>query len=345
MNKLPTKLRFSPYVWSKIVYLRDKGHTEISGFGISKPDDLLLVTDFVLVKQKTSAASISLDAPAIASFIDEQLALGRKLCEISRIWIHTHPGNDVTPSDTDENTFRDRFGGLNWAIMCIVGKAGAVSARLKFNVGVKTEMELSAEVDYSYPFSGSNYEAWNKEYADKVEEETCHIWKGNTVFSEAYADYPEGHQGNSCYNWGHQKYWNHCNRRYEDPNERLQKSPKVIIEAATEEKPTNKPSEFNMVVPEGHIPLMNELEKYSVPEAIQLIVDLDIDLDEIDDYSCYHDEKGDIVAELIMENETDERESIGEHGGFVDQAGKLMLAPSISGGNSWKDKSNKKGKK
>jgi hypothetical protein len=48
MNKLirrlpETVLRFSPYAWAKLVFMRDFTENEVGAFGISRPDDLLLV--------------------------------------------------------------------------------------------------------------------------------------------------------------------------------------------------------------------------------------------------------------------------------------------------------------
>ena len=40
------KLRFTPYAWAKLRFLRDVGETEVGGFGISRADDPLLVEDF-----------------------------------------------------------------------------------------------------------------------------------------------------------------------------------------------------------------------------------------------------------------------------------------------------------
>ena len=39
----PPRLRFRPTAWAKLLFLRDAGPTEVGGFGISAPDDLLLV--------------------------------------------------------------------------------------------------------------------------------------------------------------------------------------------------------------------------------------------------------------------------------------------------------------
>jgi hypothetical protein len=52
-------LRFLPTAWAKLLYFRDRGDTEIGGFGITKADDLLYVEDFVTVEQAATGASIS----------------------------------------------------------------------------------------------------------------------------------------------------------------------------------------------------------------------------------------------------------------------------------------------
>ena len=41
-SRRPT-LRFTPYAWAKLVFLRDLGPAEVGGFGISADDDLLLI--------------------------------------------------------------------------------------------------------------------------------------------------------------------------------------------------------------------------------------------------------------------------------------------------------------
>ena len=42
-------LRFSPTAWAKLLFFRDKGETEIAGFGISALDDLLYVEEFATI--------------------------------------------------------------------------------------------------------------------------------------------------------------------------------------------------------------------------------------------------------------------------------------------------------
>ena len=40
-------LMVSPYAWAKLIYMRDRGSSEVSGFGISRSeDDPLFIIDF-----------------------------------------------------------------------------------------------------------------------------------------------------------------------------------------------------------------------------------------------------------------------------------------------------------
>jgi hypothetical protein len=104
-------LRLTPYAWSKLLYLRDAGPTEIGGFGISAESNLLLIEDFRLVKQRCSVATVRFDDESIADFFDEQVDRGLAPERFGRIWVHTHPGSSPLPSVTDEETFARCFGG------------------------------------------------------------------------------------------------------------------------------------------------------------------------------------------------------------------------------------------
>ena len=57
-------LRFSPTAWAKLLYFRDKSDNEVGGFGISDPDDLLFVKEFVTVKQEVTVVSVKFDDEA-----------------------------------------------------------------------------------------------------------------------------------------------------------------------------------------------------------------------------------------------------------------------------------------
>jgi proteasome lid subunit RPN8/RPN11 len=163
-------LRFTPYAWAKLLFFRDAGDTEIGGFGITRitGEDLLLVEDFVTVKQVDTAVTVSFDDAAVADFYEEQVDLGRRPEQFSRIWIHTHPGASPSPSSVDEETFARVFGSCDWAVMHILAKGGETYTRLRFNVGPGGEGVLKTEVDFSCDFAGSDVEAWIEEYEANI---------------------------------------------------------------------------------------------------------------------------------------------------------------------------------
>jgi hypothetical protein len=162
-------LRFTPHAWAKLLYMRDSGNTEVGGFGIANPNDLLLIEDFVTVKQTATAASINFDDESVADFFDQQVDEGRQPEQFARCWIHTHPGNYPNPSVVDEETFARVFGGSDFAIMLILANGGDVYARLRFNVGPGGEVLIPVELDYDGMFAGSDHEAWELEYQTNID--------------------------------------------------------------------------------------------------------------------------------------------------------------------------------
>ncbi len=165
-------MRFSPTAWAKLLFFRDRGQTEIGGFGISAADDLLRVEDFVTVKQEVSIASVAFDDEAVADFFETQVDAGKRPEEFARVWLHTHPGDSPRPSMTDEDTFRRVFGNCQWAVMFILARGGKCFARLRFSVGPSGEMVIPVEVDYGGPFGPSDCEVWEAEYRTNVKAST-----------------------------------------------------------------------------------------------------------------------------------------------------------------------------
>jgi hypothetical protein len=157
-------LRFTPDAWSKLLYLRDRGESEIGGFGISMLQDLLCVTEFRLIRQCATWGSVAFEDAAIADFFDEQVDRGLVPQQFARIWCHTHPGPCPFPSGKDEETFARCFGSADWALMFILAQGGATYARLRFSAGPGGEIELPVEVCYRYEFAGTDITAWNAEY-------------------------------------------------------------------------------------------------------------------------------------------------------------------------------------
>lgn len=169
--KKPNTLRFSPTAWAKLLFLRDLGETEVGGFGISPIDDLGLVEDFQLVRQTCSMAHVCFDDESVADFFDRQIDLGNRPEQFGRIWVHTHPGSCPRPSGTDEQTFDRVFGRADWAVMFILAREGATYARLRFNVGPRTDVELVTEVDFSREFDRCDHAQWRLEYEQNVSDE------------------------------------------------------------------------------------------------------------------------------------------------------------------------------
>ena len=176
-DNLPTKpsLRFSPTAWAKLLFFRDSGETEISGFGITDADDLLYVAEFATIKQEATVVSISLEDEAVADHFESQVDAGRKPEEFFRIWLHSHPGDSADPSATDEATFQRVFGGCDWAVMCIVAQDGRTYARLRFNVGPGGQLLIPVHVDYSRPFGPTDQDAWKQEYQANIKAVS---WRG-----------------------------------------------------------------------------------------------------------------------------------------------------------------------
>jgi hypothetical protein len=153
------------------LFLRDFGPTEVGGFGISAPDDLLLIQDISLVRQKCSVVTVKFDDQAVADHFDDYVDLDYAVERFGRIWVHTHPGDSAQPSSTDEETFARCFGNSDWAIMFILAQGGETYARMALNAGPGGDLMLPVEIDFSRPFSSSEEMDWEQEYLSSVTEE------------------------------------------------------------------------------------------------------------------------------------------------------------------------------
>jgi hypothetical protein len=165
-------VKFTPYAWAKLLFMRDIGNTEIGAMAITSPSDHLLVEDLVLVKQKCTSSSTEFDTDGIADFFDNQVDAGLHPEQFGRIWVHTHPGNSASPSSKDEETFKETFSGPNWAVMMILANGGADYARLRFNVGPGIDTEIGVSVDFDCQFKAVDSAVladWKAEYELMVE--------------------------------------------------------------------------------------------------------------------------------------------------------------------------------
>jgi hypothetical protein len=103
-------LRLSPYAWAKLLHLRDRGRTEVGGFGVSSADDLLRVEDVCLVRQFCTRVTVRFDDSAVADYFDSQVDAGLAPERFGRVWVHTHPSSSAQPTTVDEVTFLRCFG-------------------------------------------------------------------------------------------------------------------------------------------------------------------------------------------------------------------------------------------
>jgi proteasome lid subunit RPN8/RPN11 len=172
------RLRFSPTAWAKLLFLRDRGPTEVGGFGLTSPTGLLFVDDIRLVRQTCMSVSVVFEDAAVAEFFDEQIDAGRRPEQFARIWIHTHPGESAQPSFVDEETFGRVFGPCDWAVMFILARGGATYSRLRFRAGPGGAFEIPVQVDFHSTFAGSDFEAWTREYEAAVRLAPCAIAGG-----------------------------------------------------------------------------------------------------------------------------------------------------------------------
>lgn len=159
----PPVLTFSPRAWLKLQFMCHRGDTEVGGFGVARdPENLLYVHDFYTVPQECTSVTVAFDDVGTADYTEDRVLEGLKPDQILRIWIHTHPGSSPTPSGTDEDTFKDKFGDCDWAIMFILAKYGATYARLKIKGGKQSlSRVIGVAVDWT---------AWAEESAQAAKE-------------------------------------------------------------------------------------------------------------------------------------------------------------------------------
>ncbi len=122
------------------------------------------MTDVVLVPQAASPTFVRFDDAGVADHFDRQVDAGHTPEQCGRIWLHTHPGSDPSPSRTDEATFARVFGRCDWAVMAIVARHGATYVRLQWHVGPGGWQRLGVELDWTRPFPGTDGPAWAAEY-------------------------------------------------------------------------------------------------------------------------------------------------------------------------------------
>lgn len=177
-------LRFTPYAWAKLVYLRDKGNTEVGGWGQVHPHRPLTIIDIRMPKQECTSAWCEFDDVSSAQLIQKMIFdEGCAVEECQRIWIHTHPGNSPQPSGQDEDTWKGPMSEFPWGIMFILARGGNTYARIRYSTPFgNVEQEIPVAIDWSSDFLGTDQAAWDAEYEECVTTKTYAVmgYKGKS---------------------------------------------------------------------------------------------------------------------------------------------------------------------
>lgn len=163
--------RFSPYAYQKVIYMRDKGGTEVSGFCITDPNEKDLITDFQLVKQACTSVTTDMDKEGMSDFLTNMAEQDIAPAECMRVWLHTHPGSSPSPSGTDEKTFSELLANFPYIVMLIIARGGAKFGRIGFTQGCGGYADVDWDVDWEIAGEAVDFEEWDAEYEAFITEE------------------------------------------------------------------------------------------------------------------------------------------------------------------------------
>jgi len=184
-------LRFTPYAYAKLLWMRDRGDTEVAGYCVTGTEDPLLVTDFVLIKQECTSVTFDLDPEDGVEHTERMMDQGLSPWACNNILAHTHPGNCPNPSSVDEKNFVSAFSHPDWAIMFIIANGGETYCRLKINIGPGVTKQLGVEIDWGTPFAGTNIKSWEAEYIEKVSEKPFRMTGKEGTTAQSAHSFPD----------------------------------------------------------------------------------------------------------------------------------------------------------
>lgn len=168
-------LKFSPKAYLHWQFLCHYGPTEASAFGITNPDDGLLVESLWVPKQECTPVFTSIDDESWHDLFDWAYENNVPNSSIGGVWLHTHPNMSAHPSGVDERTFEEKFHTRPLAVMGIISRTNDVYARVKYNVNGHNSFPLSLEVLWkNFPADlqsiSEDIKLWEEDYKQKVTE-------------------------------------------------------------------------------------------------------------------------------------------------------------------------------
>lgn len=156
--------RVSPYAYQKILFMRDIGDSEVSGFAVTDEEQPDLITDFHLIKQQCTVVTTEMDSEGLADYLEDMVENGFQPGNCMRVWIHTHPGSSPSPSGTDEATFKELSSKFAYFVMLIIAEKGAKFGRLAFSQGCGGTAPVEWDVDWTVPGEAVDFDEWTNEY-------------------------------------------------------------------------------------------------------------------------------------------------------------------------------------
>lgn len=202
--------RVSPYAYQKILFMRDIGDSEVSGFAVTDENEPDLITDFHLIKQECTVVTTEMDSEGLADYLEDMVENGFQPGNCMRVWIHTHPGSSPNPSGTDEDTFKELSSKFAYFVMLIIAEKGAKFGRLAFSQGCGGTASVEWDVDWSVAGEAVDFDEWTDEYNKLVNVRKPIVTVGTTYQHKVggggephYSKYASNYQG---IEWGSQRY-------------------------------------------------------------------------------------------------------------------------------------------
>lgn len=150
--------------------------------GVTETENPFLVTRIELIQQRSTVGTTDFEDDALVRYMALAISghlTGKPLtpAQCMRVWIHTHPSDDVGPSGKDYNTLREKFSEQPRTIMMILGKNNTLGITRRYVVegdAVESEQakhDLFSLVDWSAEWTGmteQDRKRWDEEYKTKV---------------------------------------------------------------------------------------------------------------------------------------------------------------------------------
>lgn len=134
------KIRIEAKVWEKLLAYIQACPQEVGGLGVvERQSNTLVVTDVLLLEQRVTAATTTLDRSGVAQFVGDWVKQGKDVGTL-RLWWHSHATMNVFWSSTDLETIRDLADG-GWLLAIVGNHRGETRVRLQLGGDVAVAVD------------------------------------------------------------------------------------------------------------------------------------------------------------------------------------------------------------